>query len=371
MGFISAETFRDVVSGRRHGLAATLARGLLAAGEPMYGYAIRRKNRQFDCGALPITRVAAPVISVGNLTVGGTGKTPFVVWLARWFRDRGAPVSLISRGYGRSSQAGPPAPNDEALEIADLLPDVPHRQSPDRVAAARAELAGGRRVLILDDAFQHRRIARDLDIVLLDALAPFGYGHLLPRGLLREPVESLARAHVVALSRSDAISAEQRAEIKATVHRHAPHVAWLELVHRPAQLRDHQGKLEPLDEWRGKRVAAFAGIGNPAGFQYTLTSAGLDVAGLKALADHQAYSREVLEALAAWTKMLGPIAGVVCTHKDLVKVRAAELAGIPLRALQIEMSITAGQELLAERLRAIAPPTATPQTSTSGETAGY
>lgn len=353
MALILAETYREIVSGQRRSLAASLARGLLAAGEPLYGYVIRRKNLQYDRGELAVTRVAAPVISVGNLTVGGTGKTPFVVWLARWFREQGAPVSLLSRGYGRRATAGSANSkhNDEALEIADLLPDVPQRQNPDRVAAAHEELAShGPRVLILDDAFQHRRIARDLDIVLLDALAPFGYGRLLPRGLLREPIESLARAHVVALSRSDAITAEQRAEIKATVHQHAPQAAWLELMHRPATLRDTQGNCEPIEDWRGKRVAAFAGIGNPAGFQHTLKQAGLDVAALKPLADHQAYSANVLRELAGWLQSLGPLGGVLCTHKDLVKVRTAELAGLLLRALQIEMAISTGQGQLEDRL---------------------
>jgi tetraacyldisaccharide 4'-kinase len=351
----SAETFRDIVSGRRRGVVSSLVRGALAAGEPLYGYVIRRKNRQYDRGALPITRVDAPVISVGNLTVGGTGKTPFVVWLAKWFGDQGQAVSLLSRGYGRAA-ANPASPsaNDEALEIADLLPDVPHRQHPDRIAAARAELAAnGPRVLILDDAFQHRRIARDLDIVLLDALAPFGYGHLLPRGLLREPVESLARAQVIALSRSDAISAERRVEIQTLVQQHAPDAAWLELVHRPVALRDSQGKVEPLDGWRGKRVAAFAGIGNPAGFRHTLERAGLNIIELRALADHQAFTPQVIASLTTWIRSLDQAEGVVCTHKDLVKVQASELAGLPLRALQIEMSIVVGQEQLEGRLRAV------------------
>jgi tetraacyldisaccharide 4'-kinase len=168
---------------------------------------VRQRNRWFDRAGSHVQRVAAPVISVGNITVGGTGKTPFVAWLAQWFALRQMPVTIISRGYG--SRRG--TPNDEALELAARLPDVPHLQNPDRVAAAEQALhANATQVLILDDAFQHRRLARDLDIVLLDALEPFGYEHLLPRGLLREPIESLSRAHVVALSRSDAVDEPRR-----------------------------------------------------------------------------------------------------------------------------------------------------------------
>jgi tetraacyldisaccharide 4'-kinase len=353
MAYLSAESFREIVSGRRRGVLPTFLRGMLAAAEPAYGYVIRRTNAQYDSGALAITRINAPVISVGNLTVGGTGKTPFVVWLAKWFSEQGNLVSLISRGYGRSSAT---AANDEALEIADLLPEVPHRQNPDRVAAAQAELADGkRRVLILDDAFQHRRLARDLDIVLLDALEPFGYGHLLPRGLLREPLESLSRAHVVALSRCDAVPESRRAELREIVAKHAPNAIWLELIHEPATLRDHQGHCEPIGVWQGKRIAAFAGIGNPAGFWHTLKSAGIEVIGTRALADHQAYSPDVQQSLANWLKSIGPLDGVICTHKDLVKVREATVGDVPLRALQIELRIVHGQEELERLLRAFLP----------------
>src|SRR5436190_16306424 len=204
---LSDSQFRDLVSGHWKGPLAIVLRGALWMLAHPYGWIVRRRNARFDRGLVQPTKVAAPVISVGNLTVGGTGKSPFVAWLARWFLDRGTSVTIISRGYG--SRGG--KPNDEALELAARLPGVPHLQNPDRIAAANQALATNpAQVLILDDGFQHRRLARDLDIVLLDALAPFGYGHLLPRGLLREPIESLARAQVVALSRSDAVDAERR-----------------------------------------------------------------------------------------------------------------------------------------------------------------
>src|SRR6187549_2940724 len=160
MALFAAENFRAIVSGQRQGIVPAAIRGLFAAAEPIYGAVVARKNRRYDNGSLPITRVRVPVISVGNLTVGGTGKTPFVVWLAKWFRQREVNVVLISRGYGERR-----GPNDEAREIAASLPDVPHVQNPDRVQAARQAIEEHRaELLILDDAFQHRRIARDLDI---------------------------------------------------------------------------------------------------------------------------------------------------------------------------------------------------------------
>ena len=198
--------FRDLVSGRRRGAMAAALRGILAAAEVPYTWAVRWRNRRYDCGAKTVYRVDVPVISVGNLTLGGTGKTPMVEWIVRRFLAQGKKVGIISRGYGAHG-----GPNDEARELAWKLPGVPHVQDPDRVAAARRAIGDfGCQVLVLDDAFQHRRIGRDLDIVLLDALEPLGYEHVFPRGTLREPVEGLARADVVALSRADLLTADKR-----------------------------------------------------------------------------------------------------------------------------------------------------------------
>ena len=159
-----------------------MLRLLLHAAEVPYALVVGWRNRRFDRHPERVFRVAVPVISVGNLTTGGTGKTPLVEWLARWFRAAGVRVTLISRGYAAEKGAR----NDEAMELEQRLPDVPHLQNPDRVQAARIAVEElDCQLIILDDAFQHRAIARDLDIVLIDATEPFGYGHLLPRGLLR------------------------------------------------------------------------------------------------------------------------------------------------------------------------------------------
>ena len=287
------------------------------------------------------------MISVGNLTVGGTGKTPLVCWLAEWFLARGAAVTLISRGYGAKQGR----PNDEALELAARLPKVPHVQNPDRIAAAEEALsANSRQVLILDDAFQHRRIARDIDIVLLDALEPFGYEHLLPRGLLREPIESLSRAQVVALSRADAVDRAKREAIRRRVAAVAPHAVWLELAHQPVGFINSSGARELLDLLRVQKIAAFCGIGNPAGFRHTLQSCGLEIAGFRELPDHFAYPPDELARLEAWIHGQGGVRAAICTRKDLVKIPRDSLAGLPLWAVDIELAIVAGRERLEELL---------------------
>ena len=184
-GLFGATDFQELVSGRRRGPAAAALRGALGAGEWFYTAAIRWRNRRYDRGRAPVHRVGVPVVSVGNLTLGGTGKTPLVGWLGRWFCRRGVRAAVVSRGYGAAAGQ----PNDEALELRRSLPGVPHLQDADRVAAARQAItACAAQLVVLDDGFQHRRLGRDLDIVLLDALEPFGFGHVFPRGMLREPV---------------------------------------------------------------------------------------------------------------------------------------------------------------------------------------
>jgi tetraacyldisaccharide 4'-kinase len=332
--------FRELVSGRWRGPLPAVLRGCCAAAEVPYSWVVRGRNLRFDAGTSASHRVSAPVVSVGNLTVGGTGKTPFVAWLARWFRQRDVPITLISRGYG--SQNG--RPNDEGLELAAQLPGVPHVQNADRVAAAAAALAANpQQVLILDDAFQHRRIARDLDIVVLDALEPFGHERLLPRGLLREPAESLARANVVALSRSDAIGEAERRAIEKRVLTLAPKACWLELVHQPSGFVSASGMSAPLDSLRGRKVAAFCGIGNPAGFRHTLAASGLEVVDLLALPDHCPYTASDLTRIERWAAGLPAAAALVCTRKDLVKLPGDTLAGKPLWAMSIELAISRGQ----------------------------
>jgi tetraacyldisaccharide 4'-kinase len=309
---------------------------------------MRWRNRRYDRGAATIHRVGVPVISVGNLTLGGTGKTPLVEWLARWCGQRNIPVAIVSRGYG--ARAG--AANDEALELALKLPGVPHLQNPDRVAAAQQAIGQfSCRAIVLDDAFQHRRIARDLDIVLLDALEPFGFGHVFPRGTLREPLNGLRRADVVALSRADMLDPAARLAIRRQVEQLAPQAIWLEVRHAPQMLLSSSGEQQSLESLRDRPVAAFCGIGNPAGFRHTLSEGGYKLAGFREFPDHHAYMPHDIESLAQWAKQCGAEA-VICTQKDLVKLKVDRLGALPLWAVGIDLEILAGQEDFERRLAA-------------------
>jgi tetraacyldisaccharide 4'-kinase len=233
------------------------------------------------------------------------------------------------------------------------LPNVPHLQNPNRVEAARAAIDKFKaQLILLDDAFQHRRIHRDLNIVLIDALEPFGYGHLLPRGLLREPVANLQRADVIALSRSDAVDEAAQATIRSNIMQYAPQAAWLEVVHRPQSLLASTGQESSIDSVQGQRVAAFCGIGNPAGFRHTLRELGAELVAFREFPDHHAFQQADIDDLSRWTHEL-QIDAVICTHKDLVKIGVERLGECPLFALRIGLVISAGADALLPRLEAI------------------
>src|SRR5262245_21936169 len=182
--------------------------GLRVASWP-YGLGVRTRNALFDRGWKTVHRAAVPVVSVGNLTLGGTGKTPCVEYVARFYRELGQQVAILSRGYG--AEAGR---NDEAMLLEENLPDVPHLQDRDRVAVAeRAVEELESEILVLDDGFQHRRLRRDLDIVLIDATRPPTRDHLFPRGTLRESASGLKRAGAILLTRCDQVPAS---DVEAT-----------------------------------------------------------------------------------------------------------------------------------------------------------
>jgi len=343
---LSPSEFRELVSGRRRGPVATLLRCGLRVVEVPYTAAVRWRNRRFDNGAKTIHRVGVPVVSVGNLTLGGTGKSPMVHWIAKWLRKKGLSVTIISRGYGSDSSGE----NDEALELKQKLPDVPHLQNPDRVAAAEEAIKKhGCEVILLDDAFQHRRIARDLDIALIDALEPFGFDHVFPRGTLREPVEGLARADVVVLSRADMLDEALREEIRRRAQGYAPQAAWVEVRHAADSLVSGKGTVEPLESLKGRPVAAFCGIGNPAGFRHTLSECGFEVVTMREFPDHHRYTSADVASLESWAAGLD-IEAVVCTQKDIVKLDVENLGNCPLRAVSIGMDILAGEERLEAAL---------------------
>ncbi len=341
-----ASEFRELVSGRRSGVLASLARMALSTLEVPYSALRPLRNWRYDTGRAAIHRAQVPVVSVGNLTLGGTGKTPAVEWLARWYAERGVRVGLASRGYG----VKPGELNDEALELAEKLPGVPHVLDRDRVAAAHCLVEAFRcRLVILDDAFQHRRLARDLDVVLVDALEPFGFGRVFPRGTLREPLAGWRRADVLLLTRRELIAPEERRAIRDQARSHAPGAVWAEATYTPRALRQTDGVEIALGAYRGQRVAAFCGIGNPTGFHHSLIGTGYDPVEFRAFPDHFPYAMRDIDQLVAWADRL-KVAALVCTHKDLVKIGERWPPCCPLVALASRLEIVEGLREFEARL---------------------
>ena len=347
---MDADAFHRLVKGEDRGPLASAGRLALGAASGAYRVGAGLRNAAYERGWKEIRRVAVPVISVGNLTLGGTGKTPMVEWVARWFRERDLRVAILSRGYGQDEGL-----NDEGRVLEENLPDVPHLQGRDRAAlAAIAVEELESQVLVLDDGFQHRRLARDLDIVLLDALEPFGLGRIFPRGLLREPVKSLKRAGVVVLSRADLVEEEARKAIRAEAERRAGPLRWVETHQAPLCVIDSDGGSEPLDSLPGHRVAAFCGIGNPEGFRKTLEKLGDSPIGFRAFPDHHPYAASDVADLAKWAPGLGASL-LLTTQKDLVKLRTTAIGPVPLRALRIGLDVLDGREILDEALGGLLP----------------
>ncbi|MBX9622439.1 MAG: tetraacyldisaccharide 4'-kinase [Gemmataceae bacterium] len=329
-------------------MAAVARAGLRLASVP-YGVGVWWRNRRYDRGK-NVRRAGVPVVSVGNLTLGGTGKTPCVEWVARFYRELGIRVTILSRGYG--SEAGR---NDEAMVLEENLPDVPHLQDPDRVAAAgRAIEELESELLVLDDGFQHRRLYRDLDIVLVDATAPPFCDRLFPCGTLREPASSLKRAGMIVVTRTDQADAGEVDRLRTWLaERFADKpVTWSE--HQPAELF---GTDEPVESLRGRTVGAFCGIGSPAAFRRTLEDLGAAVADFRTYPDHHPYTRADVDDLRARAGRLPPDAAVVTTQKDWVKLRLPDLAGRPLVAVRVGLAFREGQGLFERALRAVVPPT--------------
>ena len=342
------EQFYDLVSDQKTGVMPSMLRCGLRLLEVPYCATVSVRNFLYDHRALPIHRFSQPIISVGNLTLGGTGKSPMVAWLCQFFLERNLRPGLISRGYGKSSSEG----NDEFMEMSHRFPNIPHVQHRNRAEAIQKLLQTEQvDLIILDDAFQHRQVTRNIDLVLLDATAPFGFSHVFPRGTLREPLAGLQRADIALLTRSDLCNEEERQKIRQQVLSINPNVIWGETIHVPTSLISLESfHAEPIESIRGQSALAFCGIGNPAAFRKTLEQCGVRVEKLLPFPDHYGYTVNDADELVRIAQELGTDL-ILCTMKDLVKLNRPEFAGLPLRAVSIEIQFTFGEATVGEWIK--------------------
>lgn len=350
----------------------TLACNLLQAGSAAYRAAVSFRNAAYDREWVKSVRLPCGVVSIGNLAVGGSGKTACTELVAKKLTAAGKRVAVLSRGYGGSrrnywlrwergtllvdGQAGSAADGlaDEPQLLARRLEDVPI------VVGARRDRTGrfacetfSADALVLDDGFQHRRLQRDCEIVLIDARMPLGGWALLPRGPMREPLESLKRAHVIILTKTDE-ALETVAALRERLQAIAPQATTVMTTHEPVALFDApNGQPASLKQLDGRRVALISSIGDPAGFESTMRRLHATVGWHAAFPDHHRYRAADWAALRARATAQPPQA-LVTTEKDWVRLRPmlaahGSWAG-PLWVLKVRMRILEGEASLDDRL---------------------
>jgi len=352
-----------------------LTAALLAPPGLLYGGLVRLRNRLYDRGLLRAHRLPCPVVAFGNLTVGGTGKTPLTSFAAAALTEAGYRVGIVSRGYRRAGGGAPLLVADGRQMLADAAhagdepwllardhPSVAVAVGADRAAAARLLLAAAPcEVLLLDDAFQHRGVARDLDLLLVPAREPFGNGRILPFGPLREPLSGVARADAIVVTRGDG---RCPAPLRAILERHNPQAPVFHATLRPSRFVSARGEPVDLGALAGFSAFAFSGIARPEGFESDLAAAGVRVAGARRYPDHHRYRGDELAAIAAAARGAGAEV-LVTTEKDLVRIPAMPEGAPPLFALSLAVSFGGDGDLvgfLLDRLRGAGAPGRAPVT---------
>lgn len=377
----SGETFiLEVIFDERRGTVAELTRGSLFALSKLFQVAVKTRRLLYNLRILRDSTLGVQVIAIGNLTVGGTGKTPVVEKFARELRDQGRNVAILSRGYrsrptplherilnkillradttpprivsdGRSLLLDSETAGDEPYMLASNLKDVVVLVDKDRVKAGRYAIEKfGCDTLLLDDGFQYWKLrGRRQDIVLVDCQQPFGNERMLPRGTLREPPSHLARASTIFITKSDGKTAELRKRITEL----NPTAGIIECVHHPLYLEDvFTGQRHDLSLIKGRKVASLSGIAQPESFEHNLVSNGSELVYSKRFADHHRFTQqEVLNAINRSKKRQAEM--IITTQKDAVRFPKIDRRDLPILFMRVEIKIVAGADDFQDCVRKI------------------
>ena len=372
--------FLEVVFEERRDFKARLTRGALFGGSKLFQVGVKLRRWLYNVRIFRDTTLGVQVIAIGNLTVGGTGKTPVVEKFARELRDAGRNVAILSRGYrskpppfhewllnkillredqtpprivsdGKSLLLDSEMAGDEPYMLASNLKDVVVLVDKDRVKSGRYAIEKfGCDTLLLDDGFQYWDLrGRRHDVVLVDRQQPFGNEHLLPRGTLREPPSHLARAHTIFITKSDGQSAELRKRI-AKIN---PNAAVIECVHHPLYLEDvFTAERTGLDFLKGRKVASFSGIAQPESFEQNLIKLGAELVYSKRFADHHRFTQqEVLNVINRAKKRQATI--IITTQKDAVRFPKIDRRDLPIYFMRVEIQIVSGANDFQDCVRKI------------------
>ena len=342
------EYYLSILSGQQKGFIAAIVKSTLSAFTLPYSAVLKTRRALYRNDIVKSTRLPVKVISVGNITTGGTGKTPLVEFTAKYLGEIGRKAAVLSRGYGgeNSSKERNEKINDECLTLIENLRDVPVLAGSDRVKNGKKAINDfGVDCVVLDDGFQHLRLKRDLDIVVIDALNPFGGGNLIPRGTLREPLQNLERADLFIISHSDQGNEQIVRSIYTELDQINHSALICESIHKPVHLdKIADGSTLGLEWLKRKRVYALSAIGNPESFAYTLKELGADLIKHKVFQDHHVYTNKEIDGVISEAQSVGADA-IVVTQKDIVKIRKMNIKDANILSLKIEMEITRGVEL--------------------------
>ncbi|HVU07003.1 MAG TPA: tetraacyldisaccharide 4'-kinase [Verrucomicrobiae bacterium] len=375
------ETFiLEVIFEERHDFKAKFTRATLFGGSKLFQAAVKIRRWLYNVRILRDKTLGVQVIAIGNLTVGGTGKTPVVEKFARELRDAGRNVAILSRGYrskpppfhkwlfnkiflredqtpprvvsdGKSLLLDSEMAGDEPYMLASNLKDVVVLVDKDRVKAGRYAIEKfGCDTLLLDDGFQYWNLrGRRHDVVLIDRQQPFGNEHLLPRGTLREPPSHLARANTIFITKSDGHTTELRARIA----KFNSDAAIIECVHNPLYLEDvFSGEQKTLDLIRGKKVASLSGIAQPESFEQSLAKLGGELVYSKRFADHHRFTQqEVLNVINRGKKRQAEV--IITTQKDAVRFPKIDRRDLPILFMRVEIQIVSGANDFQDCVRKI------------------
>jgi tetraacyldisaccharide 4'-kinase len=332
-----------------------LAQAALLLPSLLYRGAVRLRNGLYDRHLLKAAKLPWPVVAIGNLTVGGSGKTPITSYLAGALLARGFGVGIVSRGYGRavsdavlvsdgrSVLAEAREAGDEPVLLARAHPRAAVAVAADRRSACRLlPNLPAPRALLLDDAFQHRAVARDLDLLLVDGEAPFGNGRILPFGPLREPISGVRRADALVVTRGDGACPPA---LRDALERHHPNAPIFHARIAPSRLERADGPPLPLDALRGRAVFALSGIARPDRFEADLVRLGARLAGTRRFPDHHLFDARDWDAVRRAAAASGATM-IVTTAKDRIRLEAAAPSPEPpLLALAIETRFPDGGDL--------------------------
>ncbi|RME94453.1 MAG: tetraacyldisaccharide 4'-kinase [Verrucomicrobia bacterium] len=370
----------EVIFEQRRGTVATGLRTVLFAASRLFALVVKLRRLLYRTRLLRDYTLGVQVIAIGNLTVGGTGKTPVVEKFARELKDQGRNVAILSRGYRSKpiplrrrllnrllfrTESNPPrvvsdgksllldseTAGDEPYMLASNLKDVVVLVDKDRVKSGLYAIERfGCDTLLLDDGFQYWKLAgRRSDVVLIDRQQPFGNGHLLPRGTLREPPSHLSRAHVVFITKSDG----QTAALRERIARYNPRAPIIECVHHPLYLEDvFTGERSELDRLKGRRVATISGIAQPESFEQSVVRLGAELVYTKRFADHHRFSQqELLNAINRCKKR--EVELIITTQKDAVRFPKLDRRDLPILFMRVEIQIVRGARDFQECVRRI------------------